>query len=728
MQTQVNTITHTFGSRAKESLRYFAQPAALVREYRLSDIRPDFIAGLTLAVIALPQAIAYALIAELPPEMGLYTAIVAAIAGALWGSSRFLHTGPTNTSALLLLSALLVVAEPDTPEYILYASLMAVLVGLIKLALGVLQQGYLVYFVADSVIVGFTAGAGILIIVNQLKHVLRVQIPNTPSFPLTMYYLFPTITTTHLITLGLGVLTMVLIVLIKRFRPKWPNALLSMVITSFVVFAFNLNARGVITLGELPRALPPLSRPPLFDLNVLEAVFSGAFAIALMGLIEASAISRTIATESGEHLDNNQEFVGQGLASFFSGFLSGFPSSGSLSRTVVNYDAGAQTRMAAILSGVLIAVLSLVFAPLATYLPRAALSGLLIITGWNLINREEMVRIWRSSRGDSLIMMATFAATLLIPLRFAVVAGVAVSFLRYIRRTSTPDVPTVLPNETFEHFTISDDRPVCPQLGVLTIQGSLYFGSVHHIEERIRANLEENPEQKFLLLRMQHVNHCDVTGIHLLESIMRLYRGFDGDLFLMNVRTPVLELMHDTQFDVRLGDDHFLPTERAIAYLFNRVLDPVVCVYSCKVRAWRECQNLPKAEGAELETLIRLDPDEEVPTMSVRQLYERIQANDPPFIIDVREPTEWQQMYIASSQLIPLPKFFQRRLNLPPGRDVVFVCRSGRRSRQVTGLLRKQGWTNVYNLRGGLLSWQSAELPLVTPDLPETTTQSRETS
>jgi SulP family sulfate permease len=723
MQTQVANITQTFGSHVKESLRYFTQPVRLTRSYQLSNLRPDFIAGLTLAVIALPQAIAYALIAELPPEMGLYTAIVAAIVGALWGSSRFLHTGPTNTSALLLLSALLVVADPGTPEYILYASLMAIIVGLIKLALGLLQQGYLVYFVADSVIVGFTAGAGILIIVNQLKHVLRIHIPNTPSFQMTLYYLFPQLATTHLITLGLGILTIVLIVLIKRFRPKWPNALLSMFIASLVVYIFDLNTRGVITLGELPRALPPFSTPPLFDLNVLEALFSGAFAIAMMGLIEASAISRTIATESGEHLDNNQEFVGQGLASILSGFLSGFPSSGSLSRTVVNYDAGARTQFAAVLSGVLIAVLSLVFAPLAIYLPRAALSGLLILTGWNLIDRTEMKRIWHSSRGDSLIMVATFVATLILPLRFAVVAGIVVSFLRYIRRTSTPDVPTVLPDESFEHFTTSDDRPACPQLGVMTIQGSLYFGSVHHIEERIRANLEEHPDQKFLLLRMQHVNHCDMTGIHLLESIMRLYRGRDGDLFLMNVRSPVMELMHDTQFDVRLGDDHFLPTERAIAYLFNRVLDPIVCVYSCKVRAWRECQSLPKAEGSELTTFIHIAPDEEVPAMGVRQLYERIQAHDPPFIIDVREPMEWQQMHIEGSQLIPLPKFFQRRLNLPPGRDVVFVCRSGRRSRQVAGLLRQQGWRNVYNLRGGLLRWQSAELPLITPDLPESTTE-----
>lgn len=726
MQTQVANITQTFGGRVKESLRYFAQPATLVRHYELSAIQPDLIAGLTLAVIALPQAIAYALIAELPPEMGLYTAIVAAIVGALWGSSRFLHTGPTNTSALLLLSALLAVAEPGTPEYILYASLMAVLVGLIKLVLGLLQQGYLAYFVADSVVVGFTAGAGILIIVNQLKHVLRVSIPNTPSFPLTMYYLFPTVTTTHLITLGLCILTMVLIVLIKRFRPKWPNALLSMFITAFIVFAFNLNTRGVITLGELPRSLPPFSSPPLFDLNVVEALFSGAFAIAMMGLIEASAISRTIATESGEHLDNNQEFVGQGLASFFSGFLSGFPSSGSLSRTVVNYDAGAKSQMASVFSGVLIAAFALLFAPLAIYLPRAALSGLLIITGWNLINRKEMKRIWHSSRGDSLIMLATFAATLLLPLRFAVVAGVVVSFLRYIRRTSTPEVPTVLPDESFEHFTLSDDRPVCPQLGVLTIQGSLYFGSTHHVEERIRANLEEHPDQKFLLLRMQHVNHCDVTGIHLLESIMRLYRGFDGDLFLMNVRSPVMELMHDTQFDVRLGDDHFLPTERAIAYLFNRVLDPAVCVYSCKVRAWKECQTLPKAEGSEFVQFMHVAPDTEVPAMGAKEMMERIERHEPPYIIDVREPAEWQQMYIEGSQLIPLPKFFQRQLNLPPGRDVVFVCRSGRRSRQVAGLLRQQGWTNVYNLRGGLLSWQSAELPLVYPNLPDNATEQRE--
>lgn len=718
MQTQVSDITHTFGDRVRDSLRYFAQPVAIARTYKLANLRPDLLAGLTLAVVMLPQAIAYALIAELPPQMGLYTAIVAAIVGALWGASSHLHTGPTNTSALLLLSALLAVAEPGTSDYIVYAALMAIMVGVIKLFLGLLQQGYLAYYVADSVVVGFTAGAGILIIANQLKHLFRVTLPSTPSLPATLMALAPELSNAHLLSVGLGVFTMAVIVLIKRFRPKWPSALISMALASALVFLFNLDARGVVTLGELPRSLPPLSIPPLLDPDILSALFSGAFAIALMGLVEASAISRTVASSSGEHLDNNQEFVGQGLACFISGFFSGFPSSGSLTRTVVNYEAGAKTQLAAAFSGVLVAVFMLVLAPLAVYLPRTALAGLLIITGLSLIDRQEVKRIWRSSPGDSLIMVATFAATVLLPLRFAVLAGVIVSFLRYIRRTSTPNVPAVLPDETFEHFTRSEDRPECPQLGVLTIQGSLYFGSVHHVEERIRAHMDDNPSQKFLLLRMQHVNHCDMTGIHLLESIVRLYRNAGGDVYIMHLRKQVMDLIRSTDFDAYIGYDHILPPETAITYLFNRVLDPAKCVYTCRVRAWRECQSLPKVEESGFVPLSFVAPEEDVPTLSPQQVFDRVQAHQPMLLIDVRELPEWQEAHITGSQLIPLPRFFQRRLNLPPDRDVVFLCRSGRRSRQVVGMLRDQGWTNVYNMRGGIIRWRSAELPLVTSPKP----------
>lgn len=691
--------------------RFFSRPVRIVKEYKKEHLRPDLTAALTVAVVILPQAIAFALLAELPPQTGLYAAIVGAIVGALWGSSNHVHTGPSNTTSLLVLSTLLAVASPGTPTYLAAAALLTVMVGVFRLAMGIARMGILVNFVSDAVIVGFTAGAGILIAVNQLAPLLRLSFPSSPRLTETLQAVVAHLPTLHWPSLVLGITTILIVVVIKRFFSRWPALLLGMVVVTVAVGLFGLDQQGVRVVGQLPRGLPPIADVPLFDLELIGRLSNGALALAILGLVETMSIARVISSQSGQRLDSNQEFVGQGLANLASGFLSGFVCSGSFSRSAVNYKANAQTPMASVFSGLFALAALLLLTPLAAYIPRSALAGVLIVTGLGLIDFAEMKRLWHGALGDALIMVVTLGATLLLPLEFAVLTGVLMSLGRYLFTTSLPRVYSVLPDDNFEHLVPQPGKPPCPQLGIMEILGDLYFGAVNHIEEVIHQNMQNHPGQRYLLLRMHSVHHCDISGIHMLEAIMRLYRERGGDLFLVQMREPVFEFMKATGFYDNLGADNFLKQDQDISYLFHKILDPALCIYECEVRAFKECQNLPKRLYP-LEVSIHTPiPKYEVATITPNELRQKLLNGDtPPLVIDVREPREFKQGHIPEAELTPLPKLLSSPPPLPRQRKIVLVCRGGRRSERAACVLQDQGYSNVAVLKGGMLAWEAAGL------------------
>jgi SulP family sulfate permease len=687
----------------------FLQPVSLFRGYKLTSLRPDLMAGLTVAVILLPQSIAYAFIAELPPQTGLYAAIIAAIVGALWGSSNHLQTGPTNAGSLLVLSTLITIAAPGTPEYLMLAGLMAVLSGVIRLAMGLARLGVLVNFVSHSVIVGFTAGAGVLVAVGQLRYLLGLEF-SSYGLVETFRGLVIHLPETHLATAFLGFGTILLIVLLRRLNPKLPGALIAMVVCAAAVAIAGLEQQGVAVIGEMPRSLPPLSRLPLLNTRIIGQLAPGALSIAALGLVEAMSIARSISSHSGQRLDSNQEFVGQGLANIAAGFFSGYPCAGSLTRSAVNFEAGAQTRLASAFSGLFVLVAMLTLAPFAAYVPRAALSGVLIVTAYNMIDRQEIMRILKGARADAVIMLVTFLATLFLALEFAVLAGILLSFAVYIVRTSVPRVFSVLPDERFRHFVYQPTKPSCPQLAVLDILGDLYFGAVSHVEKAVAQHQAANPTQRFLLLRMKSVQHCDFSGIHALESIVHSVRDQGGDLFMVRVREPVLDLMKTTGFWAYLGGDHFLEEDAAISHLFHKVLDPAVCIYECDVRAFKECQNLPK-HAFPSEIPLHTDiPAGSVAELLPHELWQRLHSSSPPHVVDVREAREFRQCHIPQAQLVSLSRLLSEAPELPHDRPIIFVCRGGRRSTRAAHLVQSQGYDDVAVLQGGMLAWEAANL------------------
>jgi SulP family sulfate permease len=311
------------------------------------------------------------------------------------------------------------------------------------------------------------------------------------------------------------------------------------------------------------------------------------------------------------------------------------------------------------------------------------------------------------------IMVVTFLGTLILAIKFAVLAGILISFARYIMRTSAPRVNAVVPDAEFKHFVYQPDAMPCPQMAVLDILGDLYFGAVNHVEEKILNMAEKHPEQRFLLLRMHRVNQCDFSGIHMLESVVRTYRDRGGDVYLVRVGENVYNLMNSTGFCQELTDDNFLAEDKAINYMFHRVLDPAVCIYECPVRVFRECQNLPKRDE-----LVDIPAHSEIPAgeineITCQELWHLMRDGDEaetPLLIDVREPREYRQGHIPMAELMPLPLILEHSVQLPVDRPIVLVCRTGRRSRRAAYVLQQAGLDQVRILRGGILAWETSGL------------------
>jgi SulP family sulfate permease len=695
--------------------RSFARPLEIVRGYRRRYLRPDLVAGATVAVLAIPQCIAYASIAGLPPTYGLYSAVVATIAGAIWGSSRHLSTGPTNAISILVLSILTPLAAIGAPEYLVAASAMAVMVGALCIVFGFAGLGMLVNFASRSVLLGFTAGAGVLIAFGQLRNLSNIDIPRSTHLLTTVLNLARNIDEIHVISLVLGAVTVLLILVIDGFTRRLPGALLALVAMGAAVAALGVERLGIAVVGEVPRAMPRATEFEIgwmFERDVFGALLMGALAVAALGLVEAISIAREISRQSGEHLDVDQELIGQGMANIAAGLFSGYASSGSFTRSAVNFQSGARSQMSSVFCGLFILGGLLAFGPLAAYLPRASLAGLIMLIAYRMVDWRGIRRVMRGSRSETWIMVSTFVATLIVPLEFAVLAGIILSLAIYIYQSSMPTVEPVVPDESFTQFVVNPGAPVCPQLGVVRIDGSLFFGAASHVEDGLLENFEANPGQNVLLLNMHGVDRCDLSGIDILEGLLRLYRGAGGDLYLTHVRPHIRDFMRLTGFEHILGSDRFLEADDAIHYLFNEIIDSAVCCYECEYKVFAECQPLPKYSY-----------DLRLPTSTGRLRFPLkhlkvvdfedavAEAGERALLIDVREPEEYERGHLPNSQLLPLKDLVGALETLPKDRPVFLVSRSGRRSTRAMRLMVESGFEEVFNLKGGVLSWMARGRP-----------------
>ncbi|MHA6962853.1 SulP family inorganic anion transporter [Zobellella denitrificans] len=568
-------------------------------------LHADALAGLTNAIIVLPQGVAYALIAGLPPEFGLYAAIIPAIIAALFGSSWHLISGPTAALSIVVFTTISPLASPGSAEFIRLALTLTLLAGLFQLALATARLGVLVNFVSHSVVLGFTAGAALVIGSSQLQNVFGLAVPTDGSVADQWWQWLQHLPETHLPSLAVALVSLLGCVLIKRFRPRWPNMLLALVLASLLARVLDPGGERIALVGAIPAALPPFSLPDL-SFGALSALGPGALAIGLLGLVEAVSIARAVASRSHQRLDGNQEFVGQGLSNVVGTFFSCYVSSGSFTRTGVNYTSGARTPLAAIFAGFWLLLILLLFSELTAWLPMPAMAGLLLVVAWNLIDFHHIRLIVQAGKSEAAVLLTTFFATLFVAMEFAIYAGVLLSLVFYLKRTSTPRIVSILPDPDAKHpvFVSAEQRrlPYCPQLRIIRIEGSLFFGAVNHVQEYLQSIREPR-----LLIVGSGINFVDIVGAEMLVQEAQRRRAEGGDLYFSNLKEGVSRFLARNNLLEEIGEDHVFPNKgRAIHHIYDR-LDPAVCK-TCTARIFRECHIAPPGELPSPEEVIARQP------------------------------------------------------------------------------------------------------------------------
>jgi SulP family sulfate permease len=558
-------------------------------------LRGDLFAGLTGAVIVLPQGVAFAIIAGLPPEYGLYTAIVPAIIAALFGSSYHLVSGPTTAISIVLFTTVSPLAQAGTVTYIEMILTITFLAGLFQLALGFARLGALINFVSHSVVVSFTAGAALLIGTSQMNNLLGVPGSKRHAFIHVWADLLHHVPDINPYVVAIGLVTLASALLLRIYLPKLPGMLIAMVIGSLASLALDGKAHGVRLVGSLPAHLPPLSLPDLSTQNI-RTLAPAALAVAMLGLAEAVSIARAVATRSHQRIDSNQEFIGQGLANMVGSFFSSYASSGSFTRTGVNYDAGAQTPLAAVIAAAALALILLLIAPLTAYLPMAAMAGILLLVAWNLIDFHHIRTIIMTSSQEAAVMAVTFLATLLVELEFAIYVGVMLSLLLYLNRTSHPRFVTLVPEHEGYHQRFINverkDLPECPQLKILRVDGSLFFGAVNHFAEELHTATQASPEQAHILIVGGGINFIDVAGAETLANEAHRLHLEGRKLYLCSLKGAVVETLHRGGYIGRIGEENILGSKTAAIRKLVPRLDPERCRV-CILRVFNECDLMP---------------------------------------------------------------------------------------------------------------------------------------
>jgi SulP family sulfate permease len=568
------------------------------------SLRADAVAGLIGAVLVIPQGVAFATLAGMPVEYGLYLAMVPAAVAALWGSSWHAVSGPTTAVSLLVFATLSPLAAPGSAEYIRLALTLSFLTGAMLLALGISRLGGLANFISGTVVTGFTAGAGLLIAESQLDRFLGLDLPRQDSFVQAVYGLLLHLPEMKPLAVVVSVLTLAVAIASRRWMRKLPYMIVALVAGSAFAYAVALalgpERAGLALIGEVPAPLPPLSIPVL-SLDTLGSLAGVAVSITLLSIAQAIPIARAIGIRAGQRIDANQELIGQGLSNVAASFFSGYPSSASLNRTAANFEAGARTPLAAVLSVPCLIVLLFAIAPLIAFIPVAVVAAMLVLVGWTLIDFAAIRKIVHMSRPETFVLVVTFLATMTLSLEIAVLVGVFVSLVAYLYRTSRPTMRTLVPDRQDPErkmIEVHDRLPECPQLKILRIEGSIYFGAVHHVATHFDTLRRISPAQKHLLLVARNINFVDVAGADLLAAEAATRRRLGGDLYLQGLRQPAQEMLERGGQLEHIGRDHvFGAKDGAIARVFDR-LDHAIC-RRCTARIFVECAKVPWVDSVQ---------------------------------------------------------------------------------------------------------------------------------
>lgn len=527
-----------------------------LRTYSWATLRADTVAGLTVAAVALPQSMAYAQIAGLPPQYGLYTAIVMTAVGAIFCSSKQLINGPTNAISIAIFSALSIYTADDRLQA---AILLAVLVGTIQTAITLLRLGDLTRYISHSVIVGFTLGAGMLIVLDQVKNLLGLPARGTGEdhflkrFWLTISQIDQTNRTTVLVGLGTIALVLVLRLVNSRLRIRLPEFLLAVIGMAALVWAMDLSSQGVKVVGAIPQHLPYFQLPQV-SWGQIRELSGSSLAIAILGLLEAIAMSKALAAKTEEKLDINQQCLSEGLANLAGSLFQCFPGSGSLTRSTVNQQSGAMTQWSGVISAVAVAAAVVLFAPYAHYIPKAALASILVLSAWNLVNRQQLGYYLRATRFDAAIVVLTAVSAVAISVEFCVLIGVFLSFVLYVPRAARVGLTElVLSPEGVIRERVADDVP-CSRIGIYSFEGELFFGAAPDLEEHFeQIQRAAPPTIKVIVLRLKRARNPDAVCLDLLERFIRRMQARGVTVLLCGIQPDLAKALDTSGIRELLG-------------------------------------------------------------------------------------------------------------------------------------------------------------------------------
>ena len=527
------------------------------KSYNRGDLSDDLIAAVIVTIMLIPQSLAYALLAGLPPEAGIYASIAPILLYAIFGTSRALAVGPVAVVSLLTASAIGQVAEQGTAGYAVAALTLAFLSGGFLVALGVFRLGFLANFLSHPVIAGFITASGILIATSQLKHILGVS-AHGHTLPQMITTLFAHLQDTNPITLAIGVLAAGFLFWVRRglkplllkmgARPMLADVItkagpvFAVVATALAAWGFELSAQGVKIVGDVPQSLPPLTMPA-FSPDLIQALFVPAILISIIGFVESVSVAQTLAAKKRQRIDPDQELIGLGAANLGAAFTGGYPVTGGFARSVVNFDAGAATPAAGAFTAIGLAFAAIALTPLVYFLPNATLAATIIVAVLSLVDLSILKKTWNYSRADFVAVAATIVLTLCLGVEVGVASGVLLSVLLHLYKTSRPHVAELGLVPGTQHFRniYRHDVETHPSVVVLRVDESLYFVNARFLEDLIQDRVTEGCSVKDVVLMFSAVNDVDYSALESLEAINTRLESMGVGLHLSEVKGPVMD-------------------------------------------------------------------------------------------------------------------------------------------------------------------------------------------
>ena len=556
------------------------------RTYSRHTLGSDLLAAVIVTIMLIPQSLAYALLAGLPPEMGLYASILPLIVYAIFGTSRALAVGPVAVVSLMTAAAAGTIAAEGTAGFIVAAGLLAFLSGVFLLGLGILRLGFIANFLSYPVVTGFITASGLLIAASQIKHLLGIPASGGTLYDIALS-LAGGVWQTNPITLAIG-LTVLAFLLWVRSRmkpslmalglgPRLADAMakagpvVAVAITILVAWGFDLADRGVALVGDVPPGLPPFTLPSL-DMALWAQLAGPAILISVIGFVESVSVGQTLAAKRRQRIDPDQELIGLGGANIAASFSGGYPVTGGFARSVVNFDAGARTPAAGAYTAVGIAVATLVLTPLLFFLPQATLAATIIVAVLTLVDFSVLKRTWRYSKADFAAVVVTILVTLGFGVEPGVAAGVLISIALYLYRTSRPHIAIVGRVPGTEHFrnVLRHRVETDPRILSVRVDESLYFANARFLEDRIYALVADQPDLDHLVLMCAAINEIDASALRSLQEINRRLHDMGVTFHLSEVKGPVMDRLRRTGFLSNLTGQVFLSQHQAISTLLSQ--------------------------------------------------------------------------------------------------------------------------------------------------------------